>query len=106
MSKVFWFSWEQHSGDYRPLNYPPKEQVLGYWCSGSGDDYWTMVAAVKAESEDECIKIITSDWEENEGEVGEVRFCEEMTPSENGQYEVGDRFPASEWMNERGIINK
>lgn len=108
MPKVFWFSWEQHSKDNRPLNYPPKEQVLGYWCSGSDHDgkYWTMIAAVKAESKDECIKIITSDWEENVGEIGKIRFCDKMTPNENGQYEVGDRFHTSEWMNERGIINK
>lgn len=106
MKKVFWFSWEQHSDDHRPLVFPPKLPILAWWCTGSGNDYSSLVAAIEADSKEECLKFVKENWEENLGEVGEIRFCELIAPEENGNYLVSSRFPTSEWMNERGIFNK
>lgn len=91
----FWLSWEEKSDDHRPLTYPPNEAIIGWWCSGYGDDYATIVAWVEAVDEDAARAAVAKDWPESAS--SEWRFCEEV---ERG-WRPGDRFPLSTWMQER-----
>ena len=95
----YWISWIQPTEDNRPLTYPPNEGVLGWWCTGQGEDYWTMCAMVRAENKEQAEQAIFKDWpeaEENKGLDGDWRiFDEDVT------LELGDRFPLSDWMEER-----
>lgn len=91
---LFWLSWYQPTEDHRPLEYPPNDAVLGWWCSGSrcSDGAKTIVAMVREETEDAAKKAIKKDWPE----ATEWRFCNTV---ENTT--MNDRFPLSDWMVQR-----
>jgi hypothetical protein len=95
-----WISWEQHGDaehdpDCRPVAWPPPLPVLAFWESGLGggegaDAYCTVVALVRASSEEEAVRIIKSAWSPG---IGEWRFNREYgknTPP-------SDRFPPPSW---------
>lgn len=94
-SKRYWCSWVCAESDYRPLTYPPNEKILGWWCSGYGDDGSTLCAAIEGNNESEIIKSICIDWPEFDGNF---RFIEER---EIGCTPLSDRFPLSDWMKPR-----
>lgn len=91
--KLFWISWEQPTDDYRPLSYPPNENVLAWWCSGEGDDYYTLCAWVQAGDQAGAEAAVSKDWPEaRHGRILEER--EHVTHS--------DRFPVQhDWERER-----
>lgn len=94
----FWVSWNQPTEDYRPLNFPPNQKVLGYWCSGfSADDSATLCALVDAEHESDAMAAIQADWPEAAAHLW--RFIEPRT----ADWLPGDRFPLSDWMRERHL---
>lgn len=96
--KLYWCSWRQPTVDYRPIKFPPNEQILGWWCSGhNGDGSASLCAWVKAESETEVLAAVTKDWPEITS-MDQFRFCE---PKEF--YEPSDRFPteSNEWIQKR-----
>jgi hypothetical protein len=91
----YWISWYQNTEDYRPLNSPPNEQILGWWNTGvNGDDLNIICALVSAESEAAATEAILKEWPE--ATEYKWRFFDEKlyTPME-------DRFPREEWMVER-----
>ena len=94
MKKLFWISWYQPTEDYRPLTYPPNENVLSWHCTGSNssEDIYTICSMVKAENEEEAKKTIQLDWPEAE----EWRFCKIKESTE-----LNDRFPLDDWMKKR-----
>lgn len=81
----FWISWEQPGDDYRPLMVPPRESVVGYWCSGGGLHSNNMCAVVNANTEEHAKNLILVYWPD----AGRWRFCDEKTPD----WIPGDRFP-------------
>ena len=96
--KLYWLSWQQnadpeHGIDYRPPQWPPPDPVLAFWGTGYAGDgsYATVVALVRAATENKAQRIITRAW--NPG-VGEWRFCREYGDESKPP---GDRFPAPEW---------
>lgn len=92
--KRFWLSWEETSEDCRPLNDPPRAEVIAWWCSGSCERHWTMVALVEAVDEVAAQAAILTDW------PGEHvwRFCEER----GFDFRPNDRFPLTKgWQRER-----
>jgi hypothetical protein len=92
--KIYWLSWIQPTEDFRPLNDPPRDAVLGWWCSGyDGSDNATLCAGVLAKSGAAAKKTIQHDWPE----AAIWRFCEEQAPD----FTPGDRFPLKGWAKER-----
>jgi hypothetical protein len=89
----WWISWRQTTADYRPLTFPPNEAILGWWCSGCGDDYATICAMVRADSEKSARAAVKIDWPE----AAHWRFCE---PRETPMLD-GGRFKQEGWMLER-----
>jgi len=87
----FWVSWEQSTEDYRPLTYPP-EGMLGWWCSGEGDGYWTLCALLDAEDDDAAKDVIAKHWPETL-EMDDWRFWNEV----DADHAPGDRFPLPDW---------
>lgn len=93
MNRLFWISWEQPTEDYRPLTYPPNPAILGWWCSGSGEGYFTLCAYVEAENEAAAEEAVLKDWPE----IEHWRFCQGRD-----HYEPSDRFPVDDgWAAER-----
>lgn len=82
----FWLSWKHYfeDGEFE-LHFP-------WWVSGFGDDYETIVAAVKADSSEDAWKII-EDAYDYAGVYIEQRFCDEFEGSP-----FSDRFPKADWM--------
>lgn len=95
--KRYWLSWYEHSEDNRPLTDPPNEQILGWWETGFGDDYYTMVALVEAESEEAAWAAVEKDWPKA-SENANRRFCEERDKTFTI---VSDRFPLKDWAKKR-----
>jgi hypothetical protein len=94
--KKWWVSWYQDGDDYRPLNFPPNEGVLGWWCSGeAADGSATLVALLAARDESHAREIVNADWPEL-GE-SEWRFADERDSS----YRPGTRFVLTDWMEKR-----
>lgn len=94
MLKRFWISWSQPTEDDRPLTYPPNAAILGWWCSGyDADGYATLCAFVQAKSEADAELQVLKDWPE----AGPWRFNDERA----WDWEPSDRFPLSDWMEER-----
>lgn len=96
----YWASWLQPTEDYRAVNFPPNEAIIGYWCSGYGSDkddcaVPILCAVIDAENLEAARTAVLRDWPEWK----EWRFIEEREPD----YQPGDRFPIdeSEWMQER-----
>jgi len=101
--KRFWCSFYFLGDDYRPIGWPPKDGILGYWNSGMrcADEATTLVIFVEAESEEKAKELIGSAecWPEVAQGV-EWRFFEER----DFEWRPSDRFPLKEWNLER--INK
>lgn len=97
MKKLWWMSWNQQGSDSRPMIYSPPAGVVGWWESGFGEGYATVVALVYAETEAAAKFVVTAGWEPG---VGEWRFVREYDASKP----PGDRFPApvpGEWNYDR-----
>lgn len=92
--KRYWCSWVCSEEDHRPINYPPNEKVLGWWCSGEGPDGETLCATIEGEDEESVAESIRVDWPEFDGEF---RFIDEA----GADYVPGNRFPLSGWMKSR-----
>ena len=90
----YWISWIQPGDDYRPLTFPPNEQILGWWCSGyDADDNATLCAVVSAANDEDAQDAVRTDWPEAE----QWRF---ISQREEG-FMPGDRFVLEPWMKER-----
>ena len=93
--KLFWMSWYQLSEDYRPITSPPNENVLAWWCSGQGEEGWTLCAYVIAEDEAGVKEAIKKDWPELDMDA-KLRFIDQKPV-----YIPSDRFKAPDWAVER-----
>ncbi len=92
--QCFKFSWNEPDtgdGDFRPIHYPPNANVLGWWVTGYGRDYATLVAFVLATSTEEAEDILEKDWPGKK----QVRYGEVVSDVSK---EVDGRFPLSDWM--------
>jgi len=90
----FWISWIQQTEDFRPINYPPNEAILGWWCSGcTADEEPILCACVDAQDDSDAEHWINKEWPE----ASEWRFFQERP----GDWIPGDRFPLSDWMKPR-----
>lgn len=105
--KKFWVSWIQPTEDFRPINYPPNEQILGWWCSGyDSSDNPIICACVVGIGETigdrmrSATDAIDIEWPEStsseENSTG-WRFFDEKADD----FRTSDRFPLSDWMKER-----
>lgn len=92
----WWLSWYQPTEDHRPLTFPPNESILGWWCSGSGEEGATLVALVAAPTERKAWAAVRQDWPDKGGH----RFCKAVS----ADYRPGDRFPINGWMEAWGEI--
>jgi hypothetical protein len=97
--KRFWLSWYEPSEDWRPVHFPPNENILGCWCSELSDIGPTVVAFVESKNEQEAWDSIDKEFP-REG-PRDIRFCEERDFS----FLPNDRFPLDPWMENR-IIRK
>lgn len=95
MTRRYWLSFYFKAEDYRPLTYPPREGILGYWSSGirCADDATTLCILVEAESEAHAKEIIAPDWPESKTADCEWRFIEER----DRNWLPNDRFPLADW---------
>lgn len=97
----FWISWIQRTADYRPLTFPPNAAILGYWCSGyDGDDYAVMCAAVDAEDATKACIAIFEDWPEAKDDML-ANGWRLFQHDKDDDWRPSDRFPLSDWMEER-----
>lgn len=80
-----WIGWQQPGDDYRPLMVPPRETVVGYWCSGGSETHHSMCAVVNADSPEHARAIVEVYWPD----AGRERFAD-MKPA---AWTPGDRFP-------------
>ena len=71
---------EVEAEDYRPINWPIKHP---YWCTGSGGDYWIIVAYADG------IEDIILNWPE----------AKNIEATEETDYSFSDRFPKPAWFN-------
>jgi hypothetical protein len=93
----YWVSWAQETEDYRPVDYPPNRKILGWWCSGTdADDKAILCALVEAAGPSDARDAVYIDWPEATQNT-DWRFFEEKP----ADFVPGDRFPLSDWMNER-----
>lgn len=92
----FWISWVQRTDDYRSFTFPPKESILGWWCSGyDADEKAILCAVVEAKSVAAAWLAVHAEWPE--AERSNARFCE----VKSSDFVPGDRFPLSDWMKAR-----
>lgn len=99
--KRFWISWVQKSDDYRPIHYPPHENILGWWCSGYDEnDTPVLCAAVQVKSESEIMAVIESEWPEA-GEYVDTNGGWRFIESKSNDWKPSSRFPFSDWMIKR-----
>lgn len=89
---LFWISWEQPTEDFRPLGYPPREPILGWWRTGDTQAGATLCALVMADDEQSAKALILAEWPEAE----RWRFCDRRESAD-----LSDRFPLSAWMEPR-----
>jgi len=87
----FWLSWKHYP------KYGIFELHSPWWISGEGDDYKTIVAAVKAESEKQAKDIIEESYDVPLflDPSPEWRFCDKR-PDDWSPF--CDRFPRADWM--------
>jgi len=90
----FWIGWEQPGVDYRPLMVPPRETVVGYWCSGSSETTSSMCAVVNADSAAHARAIVEVYWPD----AGRERFNDEKPAG----WLPGGRFPMATSGNAEG----
>jgi hypothetical protein len=85
----FWASWcepTDESGDYRPRRWPLANGIVGYWCTGTGDDHVTLCAVIDAANEDHVRDLVHAQgWSPMEWRFIEPRAADWMPPP--------DRFP-------------
>lgn len=84
----FWIGWKQPGEDYRPMMVPPRETVVGYWCSGGSETYHTMCAVVNADDADHARTIVAVYWPD----AGRERFNDQKPAG----WLPGERFPMAE----------
>ena len=82
--KRFWISWEEHV-DTRPEKWPLHDNIIGVWCSGEGEGYWTMVALVQAKDAKDVGKLMLPFYPG----ISEWRFFNEVEL----KWTPNDRFP-------------
>lgn len=94
----YWISWNEYSEDYRPITSPPTGPVLGWWCSGHGEDHVTLCAVVRATSALAAKEEVLKNWPSG-ARLPEWRFCEQK----DADFTPGDRFPVrpESWSAER-----
>lgn len=63
-TKKYWVSWNQYTADWRPLHYPTGPCVKKAWCTGSSATYHTICAVIEANTKEEAISAILTDWPE------------------------------------------
>lgn len=95
--KLFHISWYQHTEDYRPLTFPPNEDVLSWWCSGYSDDGAIIVAYVTGVDEASALSAVQKDWPEMTAD-NDLRFLNQAT-----HYVDSGRFPIPDWGEERVV---
>ena len=96
--KNWWASFVSAEDDYRPLTSPPNPAIIGWWCSGyDAADNATLCLWIRADDEESVAEVIRKDWPEFDGafRIGPDQMGNEASP--------GDRFPLSDWMEERAI---
>lgn len=91
----YWISWSQPGEDYRPLRFPPDEKIIGWWATGFSFNTTSLCAFVVANNDEEAANSILKDWPE--ATQNGWRFFETKDP----EFVPNDRFPLSEWMQER-----
>lgn len=90
---LYWVSWYQPTLDFRPLSFPPNNNILGWWKTGENtSNESTLVAIVTSISSDDVREIVHIDWPE----VTNWRFIEKKST-----LLLNDRFPLTNWMIER-----
>lgn len=94
--KRYWVSWNEFEKDYRPIHDPPNSGVLGWWCSGRGDDHVTLCAWIQCESRAEITQVLGEDWPQPDGYF-DMRFSKDV----DNAWRPTDRFPLEDWMKER-----
>jgi len=95
VNHCYWCSFVCTAHDYRPLHYPPRKEVLGWWCTGEdSNENDILCLMVLAESEDQVKQIVASEWPE--AADAEWRFVNRHDPEP-----PSDRFPLSDWMKPR-----
>jgi hypothetical protein len=88
--KAWWISW------YNPFPRDEFELHSPWWVSGyrMSDDAETMVAAVRAPSEEEAMTVVAMAYDDKPAPTAiEWRFVRELNVSP-----FSDRFPQAEWM--------
>lgn len=96
-----WMSWCENAVDYRPLTYPPRREVLGWWCTGyNADDMPTIVAMIECDDLNDAAEIVYSEWpmadewvEEHGWRFAALEPDTFVPPS--------DRFVIADWMVDR-----
>lgn len=93
-------SWVSNTVDYRPLTYPPRKEILGWWCTGyNEDDMPTIVALVQCNDLNDVAEIIYSEWPESRQFV--EQFGWRFADLHVDDFVPGDRFVLTDWMRER-----
>lgn len=87
----WWFSWHGPDDDYRAVLWPMPSAWLGYWCSGYGDDYSTIVGWAEAETVEDVAALVKEGWPEWEGEW-------RIEPSPKPEAPTGGRFTRPDWV--------
>ena len=85
---IYWISWLQPTIDYRPLAFPPNDDILGYWCTESTSNVFTLYAYVVAGDEEGARAKILKDWPE----AKDWRICEPQDIVVDS-----DHFPLNDW---------
>ena len=92
----YWVSWLQPGEDYRPLNFPPDDKIIGWWATGySSNNMTTLCAFVVADNYEDAANAVLKDWPE--ATQNSWRSFETKDP----EFVPNDRFPFAEWMQER-----
>jgi len=84
----WWFSWTTGE-DARPVVWPPDEAWLGFWCSGVGDDYASLVGWASAPNAEAVADLVRAGWPEWNGDW-RIEPSVMLDPP-------GDRFPRPKW---------
>lgn len=104
--KRFWISWICREEDHRPISYPPKKAILGWWCSGyDPEGNAVLCAAVEADDPGNASAAIFADWPEAAQEMKDRgwRFFEH---DKGPEWVPSDRFPLEDWMKKRFSVPK
>ncbi len=91
--KRWWFSWHGPEDDFRSVIWPMPGAWLGYWCSGYGDGYSTIVGWAMGETPEDIAALVSAGWPEWNG-------WWRIEPREKPEA-PGDRFPACDWAKDR-----